>query len=634
MRHRKNNSQSGFTLIEVTVAVAIMIVLTAVLAPSLLRHTEESRMQKDESAMDEVCNAVQLAMADAEIFDEVCAYAINNNYMTYTDSSGIYGAMHTDEEFWAPDGSGRGVTITFNPEADGSYIIENALVNDMTYGNGSVADVRTADGLQQCRLGEMGDGKLYTKLKQTIGTTLHEKSSSYKNSSYTIFIEIDTIDGMKRTNIRGSFNGTNLSPDCPASLGSGTSEYTPEKEAKPTKPGGTTDSNFDNSDLKGGGQTTPDYVENKDTNELTEFKYYSSFALAVQDINSGTIGQRADVNEDGKVASISKNAQGKSVITLHQNSTETATVDIEKDVIINLDTATLTFLNVSKGIQINAGHTEIQGHRGTIESVYENGNAILITSNGQLTINGGTYRVQNTTSEKNNAVIRVQSGNARITNAIIQGRGMHKGIYGIYTDVNAYTDVITCDVTTYSNSTVDARCWGIYSKGHVNIRGCNVKSSSHALGGLFDVDGGTYLGTHTPIFISRSSDMQYTTTKLRNATIGFMPIPEGYEYKSGTVNIIIFGGNEHTKDVTAIMDNCVLNSGNIKTTALRMQAAYNEQNLTLKVSNTTVNMAESTNQWFINYESQGHKLYIGEGCNFTAENSSHPQCTWETNERY
>lgn len=627
-------NKKAFTLIEIIIVIAIMAVLLAVLAPSLLKHVENSRMQKDESAMDEVTNAVQLAMSDAEIFDEVCAYAINNNYMTYTDSSGVYGATYTDEEFWAPDGSGRGVTITFNPEGDGSYIIENALVNDMTYGNGSVADLREAEGLKQCKLGDMGEGKLCQQVQKTLGTVLYEKSSSYKNSSYTIFIKIDTIDGMKRATLTGSFNGTNLDPSCPASLGSGTTEYTPENVAKPTKPGGTTDSNYTNSDLTGGGNTTPDYVENKDTTELTEYKYYSSFSKAIHDVNNNSIGRNADVTEDGKVASISKNAQGKTVVTLHQNSVETETVTITKDVIINLDTYTLTFQNVEQGINITSGHTEIQGHRGTIESIYENTAAVLITSHSQLTINNGTYKLKNTSAATNNAIIRIYKGNARITNAVIQGRGVNKSIFGIYTDVDAYADVITCDISTYTNATTEGRCYAIYSKGHVNIRGCNVKSTSHAVGGLFDLDGGTYLATATPIFICRSSDMQYITTKLRNATIGFMPIPDGYSYTSGTVNIIIFGGNEHTRDVTAIMDNCVLNSGNVKTTALRMQAAYGEQNLTLKVSNTTVNMPESATQWFVNYEAQGHKLYIGQGCNFTPAQASHPQCAWETNERY
>ena len=146
----KERTCAGFSLVEIIVIIAIMVVLLAILTPSLLKYVENSRMQKDDSAMDEVVNAIQIAMADSQTFDEVCSYAIPNNYVTYTDSSGVYGAKYTDEEFWAPDGSGNAVTITFNPDEQGDYVIADALVNNMTLGNGSVAEQRVAEELKQC----------------------------------------------------------------------------------------------------------------------------------------------------------------------------------------------------------------------------------------------------------------------------------------------------------------------------------------------------------------------------------------------------------------------------------------------------------------------------------------------------
>ena len=249
----KELKDKGFTLVEIVVIIAIMVVLLAILSPSLLRYTENSRKQKDDSAMDELCNTIQLALADAETFDEACSYVITNNYVTYTDSSGLYGAMYADEEFWAPDGSGNAVTITFNPDENGNYTIADGLVNDMTYGNGSVADSRTADDLKQCYFSEMGVGKLYQRVEQTFGAKFSEKSATYKNSSYTVFVKLELVDGVKRANVYGLWNGTNLSPECPASLGSGTSSYTEEEEPEQTKSGGTTQSNYTNSDLIGSG---------------------------------------------------------------------------------------------------------------------------------------------------------------------------------------------------------------------------------------------------------------------------------------------------------------------------------------------------------------------------------------------
>ena len=247
-------NKKGFSLVELTVIIAILVVFCAVLAPAVLRYVENSRMQKDESAMDEVCGAIKLAIADSETFDEVCAYAVPGNYITYSDSSGAYASIYTDEEHWAPDGAGYAVTITFNPDENGNYDIASARVNDMTTDNGSVADDRTIDSSYQCALSEMGSQKLYLALKQTLGETLSDKSATYKNSSYTVFIKLNVVDTVKHADVYGSFNGTNLSPECPAAIGSGTSEYTPEGEAIITKPeGGTQAPNFSNSDLSGSG---------------------------------------------------------------------------------------------------------------------------------------------------------------------------------------------------------------------------------------------------------------------------------------------------------------------------------------------------------------------------------------------
>lgn len=632
MSHKKTNLSKGFTLVEIAVVIAIMAVLVAVLAPALLRNVEDSRAQKDESAMNEVAHAVKLAMSDAEVFDEVCSYAIANNYITYTDSSGVYGAQYTDEEFWAPDGSGRAVTITFNPEENGTYVLEHGLVNDMTYGNGSVADSRTAEGLKQCYLSEMGDGKLYTKLKSTIGTTIEETSATYKNSSYTVFITIETVGDMKHAECYGLFNGTNLSPGCLASLGSGTTEYTPEQEAKTTKPGGTTESNYNNSDLTGGGGTPP-YVHNKDIENLQNFEYYSSFALAIQDVNSNSIGARADVDQTEGVAAISLD-NGRPVVVLQKDHTETSTVTVNKDVTINLNGHILTFENIEKGLEIASGSTIIKGNYGQLVATNHTSNVYAIYSCGNLKIDGGTYRANGTSADKVGHVIRIESGFGDIKNAKIESRGQNKSIHGIAVNVNGSATITNCDITTYANATSESRCYGIYSKGQATAKGCNIKSTSHALGGVVNVDGGTYLATATPVFICAADPAMPKTATMRNAHFGYMPIPEGYSYTSGTINIIIFGGHEETKDMTVWMDNCWLTSGGIKTTAIRQQSAYNERNLTLNISRTTVDMPDMNNSVFVNYESQGHKLYIGQGCNFGPEHTVSPNVAFTTNEIY
>lgn len=62
---KKNNK--GFSLVELIVVVAIMAVLMGVLAPQFLRYVEKSRLQRDNSAIAEIANAVKIAMADETI---------------------------------------------------------------------------------------------------------------------------------------------------------------------------------------------------------------------------------------------------------------------------------------------------------------------------------------------------------------------------------------------------------------------------------------------------------------------------------------------------------------------------------------------------------------------------------------
>ena len=65
MKTRKNNK--GFSLVELIVVVAIMAVLVGVLAPAYLKYVEKSRLQKDVSAIGEVVNAIEIALADENI---------------------------------------------------------------------------------------------------------------------------------------------------------------------------------------------------------------------------------------------------------------------------------------------------------------------------------------------------------------------------------------------------------------------------------------------------------------------------------------------------------------------------------------------------------------------------------------
>jgi|GEM_PF-1087723 len=64
---RKKEHNRGFSLIELVIVITIMVVLTALLAPQLLRYVEKAREAKDAYTMDEVVKAVNLALASGNI---------------------------------------------------------------------------------------------------------------------------------------------------------------------------------------------------------------------------------------------------------------------------------------------------------------------------------------------------------------------------------------------------------------------------------------------------------------------------------------------------------------------------------------------------------------------------------------
>lgn len=298
MLSKKRKRNGGFTLVELIVAIAIMAVMLAVLAPSLLKYTESSRAQKDESAMNEVVNAVQLALIESNVLDESLRYEISNNFLTYSDSSGIYGNQETDEEFWAPDGAGRATTITFNPThalGGSQYVFADGFVNEMTYGNGSMVtptrlmqERGNADPIQ-CKFSEMSlnDGSLnsllYSRIKQTIGETVSMTSATYKNSSYTIFIKYSIQDGVVKANVTGGFNGTNLSEGCKAAIGSGTDGYDENNKPNGNKHG-TTNSIIDSSALQGGGTVSFTNYPTLDGEYIDPQKFWDFCATVADDI--------------------------------------------------------------------------------------------------------------------------------------------------------------------------------------------------------------------------------------------------------------------------------------------------------------------------------------------------------------
>lgn len=64
---KKEMNNKGFSLVELIIVIAIMVILIAVLAPQYLRYVEKSRVASDQNTVVEYINAMQTVASDPEI---------------------------------------------------------------------------------------------------------------------------------------------------------------------------------------------------------------------------------------------------------------------------------------------------------------------------------------------------------------------------------------------------------------------------------------------------------------------------------------------------------------------------------------------------------------------------------------
>ena len=66
MKKEREMNNKGFSLVELIIVIAIMVILVAVLAPQYLKYVEKSRVSTDTQTMVEFINAMQVLVADPD----------------------------------------------------------------------------------------------------------------------------------------------------------------------------------------------------------------------------------------------------------------------------------------------------------------------------------------------------------------------------------------------------------------------------------------------------------------------------------------------------------------------------------------------------------------------------------------
>ena len=164
---------------------------------------------------------------------------------------------------------------------------------------------------------------------------------------------------------------------------------------------------------------------------------------------------------------------------------------------------------------------------------------------------------------------------------------------------------------------------GILNKGTLSISNAHVIGTHSGIqnGGTLYVNGGTYEGYgHGGIYFAVSD----TVSKVKNATLTECDIPEGYTKTAGKNGAAFYiGGGSNMR---VYMDNCYID-GSVRSLVLR--GTSKEQNNSLYVSNCRINPDIP-----IRIDNDTHKLYIGRGCNFTAEDTTRLAAVVKTNQVY
>jgi hypothetical protein len=257
----------------------------------------------------------------------------------------------------------------------------------------------------------------------------------------------------------------------------------------------------------------------------------------------------------------------------------------------------------NKGLQINANSTA------TISNCNITANTISGDSNGIL--NSGTVIV----SDSDILAKTVDGKNTGLSN-------------------NGTATVSNCDIRAYSNYIIEnneytASSKGISSTGTLTITDGYVYGTHSGLQnyGILYINGGTYEGYgHGGLYFAGSNYTSY----VRNAKIRLREMPEGYTTNPEYCNNAGFyiGGTDGNAK-TIYMDGCEIIGAENTTRAFVLQSSYGSQASTLLISNSTINEGSR-----IRIDDGGNKLYIGVGCNFTADDTSSPEDVVKTNEVY
>ena len=252
---------------------------------------------------------------------------------------------------------------------------------------------------------------------------------------------------------------------------------------------------------------------------------------------------------------------------------------------------------------------------------------ISITDCNITSMSGGNFT---------NAVEASATATLTIINCDITATATNGDSCGLQNLNGASATVTNCNIRAYSNyfadgNTYTASSHGVNNHGTLTINDCYVMGTHSGVQnvGTLYVDGGTFESYgHGGIYFGGPG----TTSYVRNATLkDSLTMPEGWEGTSQHNGAGFYiGGFTGQDNISVYMDNCNI-YGSASQIVLR--GSSGEKNNTLYISNSNIYDLDG-NTLSVRIDNDTHKLYLGTGNNFTADNTNRPSAVITTNETY
>lgn len=386
--------------------------------------------------------------------------------------------------------------------------------------------------------------------------------------------------------------------------------------------------------LAGGGIPSVEELQDK-----YAFSYYSTMNKAVTDVNNGAIGANADSTKDSAVAGVYTNENGGKNVVLLKDTTETKRIIISADMTLNLGGHTLS-ANDAVCLNITSGNVSIDGRLSgsSIEMNRESSSLCVqmpAASTATLNVCGGAY-VTNSSISTAIAFNCINLGNKTFSNCTILSSskgGISRAVLAKgHTTINnsnlrAYSNYATGSDGSFGSNNGAVYSDGVwFSDGTLRVNNCRVFgtfSGITAKTATMNINGGTYESFgHGGLYCDNNS-----ISYVRNANVRACGMPDGYTATSHSNGAGFYIGEG--SDIPVYMDNCDIYGSAVP---IVLRGSAGEQNNSLYISNSRINLDYANTG--VRIDNDTHKLYLGAGNNFTAENTNRPSAVVVTNEVY